>query len=50
MDNLEDSGKYVPNLNIPLYGSGNAAYTSVFICTFRLQYHVITQTLLWVFT
>lgn len=42
MSNLEDIGKYVPNLNITRYGVGNAAHASVFIRGIGLQDHVIT--------
>lgn len=42
MSNLDDIGKYVPNLNITRYGVGNAAHASVFIRGIGLQDHVIT--------
>ena len=42
MGNLEDIGKYVPNLNITRYGVGNAAHASVFIRGIGLQDHIIT--------
>lgn len=42
MSNLEDIGKYVPNLNITRYGVGNSAHASVFIRGIGLQDHVIT--------
>ncbi|WP_404340569.1 TonB-dependent receptor [Pseudoalteromonas mariniglutinosa] len=42
MSNLEDIGKYVPNLNITRYGVGNAAHASVFIRGIGLQDHIIT--------
>lgn len=42
MSNLEDIGKYVPNLNITSYGVGNSAHASVFIRGIGLQDHVIT--------
>ncbi|QLE09819.1 TonB-dependent receptor [Pseudoalteromonas shioyasakiensis] len=42
ISNLEDIGKYVPNLNITRYGVGNAAHASVFIRGIGLQDHVIT--------
>jgi len=40
--NLDDIGKYVPNLNITRYGVGNAAHASVFIRGIGLQDHIIT--------
>ncbi|MBE0364467.1 hypothetical protein PULV_a2808 [Pseudoalteromonas ulvae UL12] len=42
MSNLDDIGKYVPNLNITRYGVGNAAHASVFIRGIGLQDHIIT--------
>lgn len=42
MSNLDDIGKFVPNLNITRYGVGNAAHASVFIRGIGLQDHVIT--------
>ena len=42
MGNLEDIGKYVPNLNITRYCVGNAAHASVFIRGIGLQDHIIT--------
>ncbi|WP_063376886.1 TonB-dependent receptor [Pseudoalteromonas luteoviolacea] len=42
MSNLDDIGKFVPNLNITRYGVGNAAHASVFIRGIGLQDHIIT--------
>ncbi|WP_419148429.1 TonB-dependent receptor [Pseudoalteromonas 'SMAR'] len=42
ISNLDDIGKFVPNLNITRYGVGNAAHASVFIRGIGLQDHVIT--------
>lgn len=40
--NLDDVGKYVPNLNISRYGVGNAAHAAIFIRGIGLQDHIIT--------
>jgi len=40
--NLDDIGKYVPNLNISRFGAGNTAHASVFIRGIGLQDHIIT--------
>ncbi|MEW9798484.1 TonB-dependent receptor [Alteromonas lipolytica] len=40
--NLDDVGKYVPNLNISRYGVGNTGHASVFIRGIGLQDHIIT--------
>lgn len=40
--NLDDVGKYVPNLNITRYGAGNSGHASVFIRGIGLQDHIIT--------
>lgn len=40
--NLEDVGKYVPNLTISRYGVGNTAQAAVFIRAIGLQDHLIT--------
>ena len=40
--NLDDIGKYVPNLNISRYGGGNSGHAAVFIRGIGLQDHVIT--------
>ena len=40
--NLDDIGKYVPNLNISRYGVGNTGHASVFIRGIGLQDHIIT--------
>ncbi|WP_440053153.1 TonB-dependent receptor [Pseudoalteromonas sp. T1lg65] len=42
ISNLDDIGKFVPNLNITRYGVGNAAHASVFIRGIGLQDHIIT--------
>ncbi len=42
ISNLDDIGKYVPNLNISRYGGGNSAHAAVFIRGIGLQDHVIT--------
>ncbi len=42
ISNLDDIGKYVPNLNITRYGVGNSAHASVFIRGIGLQDHIIT--------
>lgn len=42
ISNLDDIGKYVPNLNITRYGVGNTAHASVFIRGIGLQDHIIT--------
>jgi iron complex outermembrane receptor protein len=42
ISNLDDVGKYVPNLNISRYGAGNSAHASVFIRGIGLQDHIIT--------
>lgn len=39
---LDDLGKYVPNLNISRYGVGNTAHASIFIRGIGLQDHIIT--------
>jgi iron complex outermembrane receptor protein len=41
ISNLEDVGKYVPNLTIARYGVGNTAHASVFIRGIGLQDHII---------
>lgn len=40
--NIDDIGKYVPNLNISRYGVGNTAHAAVFIRGIGLQDHIIT--------
>ena len=40
--NLEDVGKYVPNLTISRYGVGNTAQAAIFIRAIGLQDHLIT--------
>lgn len=40
--NLDDVGKYVPNLNISRYGVGNTGHAAVFIRGIGLQDHIIT--------
>jgi len=40
--NLDDVGKYVPNLNISRFGGGNTAHAAVFIRGIGLQDHIIT--------
>ncbi|MBT0586903.1 TonB-dependent receptor [Alteromonas oceanisediminis] len=40
--NLDDIGKYVPNLNISRYGVGNTGHAAVFIRGIGLQDHIIT--------
>ena len=40
--NLDDVGKYVPNLNISRYGAGNSGHAAVFIRGIGLQDHIIT--------
>ena len=40
--NLDDIGKYVPNLSITRYGAGNSAHAAVFIRGIGLQDHIIT--------
>lgn len=40
--NLDDIGKYVPNLNISRYGGGNSGHAAVFIRGIGLQDHIIT--------
>ncbi|MGB0899613.1 MAG: TonB-dependent receptor, partial [Psychrobium sp.] len=42
VSNLDDVGKYVPNLNISRFGAGNTAHASVFIRGIGLQDHIIT--------
>lgn len=42
ISNLDDIGKYVPNLNISRYGVGNTGHASVFIRGIGLQDHIIT--------
>lgn len=42
ISNLDDVGKYVPNLNISRYGAGNSAHASIFIRGIGLQDHIIT--------
>jgi iron complex outermembrane receptor protein len=41
ISNLDDVGKYVPNLTIARYGVGNTAHASVFIRGIGLQDHII---------
>ena len=40
--NIDDVGKYVPNLNISRYGVGSTAHAAVFIRGIGLQDHIIT--------
>ncbi len=40
--NLEDVGKYVPNLNVQRYGVGNTAHAAIFIRGIGLLDHIIT--------
>ncbi len=40
--NVDDIGKYVPNLNISRYGVGSTAHAAVFIRGIGLQDHIIT--------
>ncbi len=40
--NLEDVGKYVPNLTISRYGVGNTSQAAIFIRAIGLQDHLIT--------
>ena len=40
--NMDDVGKYVPNLNISRYGVGSTAHAAVFIRGIGLQDHIIT--------
>ncbi|MDQ7017879.1 MAG: TonB-dependent receptor [Robiginitomaculum sp.] len=42
ISNLDDVGKYVPNLTITRYGVGNTAQAAVFIRGIGLQDHIIT--------
>ncbi|VAW00917.1 TonB-dependent receptor [hydrothermal vent metagenome] len=42
ISNLDDIGKYVPNLTITRYGVGNTAQAAVFIRGIGLQDHIIT--------
>ncbi len=42
ISNLDDVGKYVPNLTISRYGVGNTAQAAVFIRGIGLQDHIIT--------
>ncbi|MBN23899.1 MAG: TonB-dependent receptor [Alteromonadaceae bacterium] len=42
ISNLDDVGKYVPNLNVSRYGAGNSAHASIFIRGIGLQDHIIT--------
>ena len=42
VSNLDDIGKYVPNLNISRYGVGNTGHAAVFIRGIGLQDHIIT--------
>ena len=42
ISNLDDVGKYVPNLNITRFGVGNTAQAAVFIRGIGLQDHIIT--------
>lgn len=42
ISNVDDVGKYVPNLNISRYGVGSTAHASVFIRGIGLQDHIIT--------
>ncbi len=41
IDNLDDVGKYVPNLTITRYGVGNTSQAAVFIRGIGLQDHII---------
>ena len=41
ISNLDDVGKYVPNLTITRYGVGNTAHAAVFIRGIGLQDHII---------
>ena len=42
ISNVDDVGKYVPNLNISRYGVGSTAHAAVFIRGIGLQDHIIT--------
>jgi len=42
ISNVDDLGKYIPNLNISRYGVGNTAHASIFIRGIGLQDHIIT--------
>ncbi len=42
VSNLDDIGKYVPNLNISRFGVGNTSATAIFIRGIGIQDHLIT--------
>ena len=42
ISNVEDIGKYIPNLTITRYGVGNTAQAAIFIRGIGLQDHIIT--------
>ncbi len=42
ISNVEDVGKYIPNLTITRYGVGNSAQAAIFIRGIGLQDHIIT--------
>lgn len=42
ISNVDDVGKYVPNLNVSRYGVGNTGHAAIFIRGIGLQDHIIT--------